>query len=260
MKDRKIYRTRLIFLTSLCKTAITMDLPTRPDDALAQPTRAQLFTLLNDLRRPASTEELAEDLGLHPNGVRVHLDRLREAGLVTRERPRHGRGRPRDMWMVAPDARPGGDPPSAYADLGRWLARTIAPGKTRLRAVEAAGREIGRDLASQGDTLSAEEKMHAALISLGFQPEREIDSTGTLTYRLCNCPYRDVVRESQPVVCTLHRGMTRGLLDAIAPKTRLAGFVPRDPDAAGCLIELRGELADDAVAQAAVAVESDESS
>jgi predicted ArsR family transcriptional regulator len=250
----------LIFLTSLCKTAITMDLPTRPDDALAQPTRAQLFTVLNDLRRPASTEELAEDLGLHPNGVRVHLDRLREAGLVTRERPRHGRGRPRDMWMVAPDARPGGDPPSAYADLGRWLARTIAPGKTRLRAVEAAGREIGRDLASQGDTLSAEEKMHAALISLGFQPEREIDSTGTLTYRLCNCPYRDVVRESQPVVCTLHRGMTRGLLDVIAPKTRLAGFVPRDPDAAGCLIELRGELADEAVAQAAVAVESDESS
>jgi predicted ArsR family transcriptional regulator len=116
------------------------------------------------------------------------------------------------------------------------------------------------DLASQGDTLSAAEKMHAALISLGFQPEREIDSTGRLTYRLCNCPWRDVVRESQPVVCTLHRGMTRGLLDAIAPKTKLAGFVPRDPDAAGCLIELRGELAAEAVAQAAAAVKSDESS
>ena len=236
-----------------------MDLPTRPDDALAQRTRAQLFTVLNDLRRPASTDELAERLGLHPNGVRVHLDRLREAGLVTRERPRQARGRPRDMWMVAPDARPGGDPPSAYADLGRWLARTIAPGKTRLRAIEAVGREIGRDLAPQGDALSAEKKMHAALVSLGFQPEREIDPRGKLTYRLCNCPYRDVVRESQPVVCTLHRGMTRGLIDAIAPRTRLAGFVPRDPDAAGCLIELRGELADEAVAQAAAAVASDES-
>jgi hypothetical protein len=57
-------------------------------------------------------------------------------------------------------------------------------------------------------------------------------------------------------VCTLHRGMTRGLLDAIAPRTRLAGFVPRDPDAAGCLIELQGELADETVAQADVAVES----
>lgn len=215
--------------------------------------------MLSELRRPTGTDELAERLALHPNGVRTHLERLREAGLVTRARPRQPRGRPRDMWMVAPDARPGGDPPSAYADLGRWLARVIAPGKSRLRAVEAAGREIGRDLAPQGDALSAEKKMQAALVSLGFQPEREIDPTGKLTYRLCNCPYRDVVRESQPVVCTLHRGMTLGLLDAIAPRTRLAGFVPRDPDAAGCLIELRGELADETVAEAAVAVESDQS-
>jgi predicted ArsR family transcriptional regulator len=236
-----------------------MDLPTRPHDALAQPTRAQLFTVLSELRRPASTDELAERLALHPNGVRVHLDRLREAGLVTRQRPRQARGRPRDMWMVAPDARPGGDPPSAYADLGRWLARAIAPGKSRLRAVEAAGREIGRDLAPLGGGLSAEERMQATLVSLGFQPEREVDPTGTLNYKLCNCPYRDVVRENQPVVCTLHRGMTRGLLDSISPQTRLVGFVPRDPDAAGCLIELRGELADEAVAQASAAGESDKS-
>ena len=32
---------------------------------------------------------------------------------------------------------PGGDPPSAYADLGRWLTRLIASRKTGLRAVEA---------------------------------------------------------------------------------------------------------------------------
>ncbi len=234
-----------------------MDLPIRPDDALAQPTRARLFTVLEELRRPASTDDLAERLELHPNGVRVHLERLREAGLVARERTRQGRGRPRDMWTVAPDARPGGDPPTAYADLGRWLARAIAPGKTRLRAVENTGREIGRDLAPEGGG-SVEEKMHATLISLGFQPERELDPEGQLTYRLRNCPYRDAVRENQPVVCTLHRGITRGLLDTIAPETKLAGFVPRDPDTAGCLIELRGELADEARVRATAAVESDQ--
>jgi len=235
-----------------------MDLPIRPDDALAQPTRARVFTVLEELRRPASTDELADRLGLHPNGVRAHLERLREAGLVTRDRPRQRRGRPRDMWTVASDARPGGDPPTAYADLGRWLARAIAPGKTRLRAVEATGREIGRDLAADlAGAASREERMHATLVSLGFQPEREIDPDGQLTYRLRNCPYRDAVRENQPVVCTLHRGITRGLLDAIAPETRLAGFVPRDPDTAGCLIELRGELAGEAGAHVAAAFESD---
>jgi predicted ArsR family transcriptional regulator len=234
-----------------------MDLPTRPDDALAQPTRARVFGVLGELRRPTSTDELAERLGLHPNGVRVHLERLREGGLVARDRTRGGRGRPRDMWTVAPDAQPGGDPPTAYADLGRWLARAIAPGKTRLRAVENTGREIGRDLAPEGGG-SVEEKMHATLVSLGFQPERELDPEGQLTYRLRNCPYRDAVRENQPVVCTLHRGITRGLLDTIAPDTKLAGFVPRDPDTAGCLIELRGELADEARVRAAAGVESDQ--
>jgi predicted ArsR family transcriptional regulator len=234
-----------------------MDLPTRPDDVLAQPTRARLFTVLEELRRPVSTDELAERLALHPNGVRSHLERLREAGLVRRDRPRQRRGRPRDMWTVASDARPGGDPPSAYADLGRWLARAIAPGKTRLRAVEATGREIGRDLAAKGGGASSEERMHASLVSLGFQPEREVDPEGQLTYRLRNCPYREAVRENQPVVCTLHRGITRGLLDAIDPETRLAGFVPRDPDTAGCLIELRGKLADEARAHVAAAFEPD---
>jgi predicted ArsR family transcriptional regulator len=234
-----------------------MDVPTPPGDALAQPTRAQLFNALVELRRAAGTEELAAGLGLHPNGVRAHLERLLEAGLVARERSRGARGRPRDMWSIAPDAQPGGDPPSAYANLGRWLARVISPGKTSLRTVEQTGRQIGRELAPEHAAGSGEQRMHMTLVSLGFQPTRELDPDGGLTYRLCNCPYRDAVRENQPVICTLHRGMTRGLLDAIAPKTKLSGFVPRDPYAAGCLIELRGELAEEAQARAASGVKSD---
>ncbi len=230
-----------------------MDLPTSPDDPLAQRTRARLFETLIDLRRPAGTEELAERLELHPNGVRAHLERLRDAGLVTRERTRQRRGRPRDMWLVSPDARPGGDPPSAYKDLGRWLAGLIRPGTISSRALETAGRKIGRELAPEGGTSSPEERMYASLVSLGFQPRRELDQNGGLTYRLCNCPYRDAAEGNQDVVCTLHRGVTRGLLDGLAPETKLAGFVPRDPHTAGCLIELRGGLAAEAVARASEA-------
>ena len=223
-----------------------MDSPARPDDALAQPTRRRVFDLLGELRRPAGTEELADRLALHPNGVRTHLERLAAAGLVERRRTRQARGRPRDMWTIAPDAQPGGEAPSGYVDLARWLARVVSERKTSRRAVESMGREVGREIAPSDDALSAEEKMHAALAALGFQPRREGDDTGALTYRLCNCPYRDAVRESQDVVCTLHRGITRGLLDAMAPDTKLAAFVPRDPDVAGCLIELRGGLAAEA--------------
>ena len=210
-----------------------MDMPSRADETLAQPSRAKLFELLTELRRPAGTEELAEQLALHPNGVRMHLERLLDAGLVSRERTPQGRGRPRDMWMIAADAQPGGDPPSAYADLGRWLSRVLAGGKASRRAIETAGREIGRDLVPADSNQPAEETVFTTLAALGFHPEREIEQPGRLTYKLCNCPYRDAASESQDVVCTLHRGITRGLLETVSPETRLERFVPRDPYAAG---------------------------
>ena len=89
--------------------------------------------------------------------------------------------------------------------------------------------------------------MHDTLASMGFAPARHVEPSGALTYELCNCPYRDAVRENQPVVCTLHRGITRGLLDVLAPRHEAVRFVAREPVAAGCLIELSGGLADEAV-------------
>jgi predicted ArsR family transcriptional regulator len=223
-----------------------MDVPRRVDDVLSQPTRARIFRAMGDLRRPVGTEELATELGLHPNGVRMHLDRLLGAGLVERDRMRQPRGRPRDMWAIAPDARPGGDPPTAYGDLGRWLARVVAPSRTSLRTVERTGRDIGRELAPTTGTAPDEEKLHAALSALGFAPHRAVTEGPKLTYELCNCPFREAVLESRETICTLHRGITQGLLDGVSPETRLAGFVPKDPISAGCLIELTGPLAAEA--------------
>jgi predicted ArsR family transcriptional regulator len=219
-----------------------VDAPVRPDDPLAQPTRARLFGLLCELHRPASTQELADHLELHPNGVRAHLDRLRIDGLLTRARQRGARGRPRDMWQVAPGATPAGQSPTAYTQLGPWLARAISPGTTSLRTVCSTGRQIGRELAPdvEGD---AEATLYATLAALGFQPRRESPTAGRLTYRLCNCPYREAVRENADVVCELHRGITLGLLDELDPASEITAFVPHDPLSAGCLVELRGPIA-----------------
>jgi predicted ArsR family transcriptional regulator len=209
-------------------------------DPLAQPTRARLFALLAELKRPAGTVELAEQLGLHPNGVRVHLDRLEAAGLIVRSRTPQARGRPRGAWSIAPDARPSGEPPTGFRDLGRWLARATPAGPGRLREVEAAGREIGRELVPDQGGVTPTDTFESALVALGFQPRVELTEAGNATYCLRNCPYRDAVRENQAVVCTLHRGITRGLLDVLEPRAKLVDFVPRDPDTAGCLIEVTG--------------------
>jgi predicted ArsR family transcriptional regulator len=207
---------------------------------LAQPTRARLFAHLAELGCPVGTDELASRLGLHPSGVRVHLERLHGAGLIARERVPQSVGRPRDRWSIAPDAPPGGQPPGAYRQLARWLARSIPAGPARLRELERAGRELAGELSPPQGPGSAAERMGRAFTALGFAPQRQPARNGTVVFRLGNCPYREAVHENQPVVCALHQGLTRGLLDRLDPPARLARFLPEDPDRAGCLVEVEG--------------------
>lgn len=219
-----------------------MDLPPPSEGALAQPKRAEIFAFLVERRGPAGTDEVAEHFGLHPNGVRRHLERLLEGGFVTRSRLRAGKGRPRDSWAVAPDAHPGGMQPRAYTDLAKWLARAIPTSARRLREVERAGEEIGRELVPPAGSDTAED-LRDALAALGFEPTLERGEEGAFTCRLGNCPYKDSVRESAEVVCTLHRGITAGLLAELDPRAKLAGFEPHDPERAGCLVEVEGTAA-----------------
>ncbi|MGH2859256.1 MAG: hypothetical protein ACRDMJ_17420, partial [Solirubrobacteraceae bacterium] len=129
--------------------------------------------------------------------------------------------------------------PRGYRDLGRWLARAMRAGSRGPRGAERTGREIGRELAPS-DSGPTADALETSLSALGFQPALTSGEQGRVGFTLCNCPYRDAVRENQPVVCALHRGITLGLLDVLAPHARLEGFTPHDPDEAGCTIEVRG--------------------
>jgi predicted ArsR family transcriptional regulator len=82
--------------------------------------------------------------------------------------------------------------------------------------------------------------LQSALSALGFKPQLDRRGQGRLGVVLRNCPYRAAVRENQPLVCAMHRGITCGLLDRIAPQGRIAAFAPHDPDTAGCVVELTG--------------------
>lgn len=120
-------------------------------DLLAQPTRARLFALLQARRAAADTAELAAAVGLHPNGVRAHLEQLHTVGLVTRTRTPQPRGRPRDMWAVAavdagrpagPAVPPAAAPPTPAIDgeYGR-----LAELRAGLRSYLAWAEERARD-------------------------------------------------------------------------------------------------------------------
>ena len=217
-----------------------MEVPaTSADDRLADPLRARLFAVLGELRRPATTQELAARVERHPNTVRIQLRRLADAGLLERQVTRQQRGRPRDEWAIARDARPAGRPPEGYLHLSRWLTRAAAA-TGDLTAIEHAGREIGRELAPEPSVRGTAAAMQDALAALGFAPRHAEVTPGRLRFTLTNCPYREAVRQNQAVVCRLHRGITTGLLERIDRGARLGDFVAKDPYAAGCLVELEG--------------------
>jgi predicted ArsR family transcriptional regulator len=229
-----------------------MDVPPLPDDdPLARDTRGQLFELLGQLGRTATTDELAATLELHPNGIRRHLEQLQLAGLIRRDSVRQPRGRPKDGWSIDPDARPGGEPPRGYEELGRWLARAIPARPDNLRDIEATGRMIGRELPEAGaagdrsSSSSGLEDFEQAVTWLGFAPHAErsersehAEHADEITYRLTNCPYRQAVQENQPVICTLHKGILSGLLETLEPDAEISGFRARDPNTAGCTVTL----------------------
>lgn len=219
-----------------------MDMPNPSGDVLAQPTRARIFELLVEMKRPISTGLVAEQLGLHVNGVRRHLERLTEAGLIERRVERGGRGRPGDRWVVAPGANPGGSKPTAYAELAVWLAEAIPPEPEALKRVEEVGRRIGRTLRAESARESGESVAEAfsdTFAALGFQPRVDEDGDGGFVCSLGNCPYLESATVNREAVCGLHRGMTEGLLERLDGDAEVTVFEPRDPRLAGCVVSVR---------------------
>jgi len=94
---------------------------------LGDSTRYAIYAELAGSAVPLSTSDVAERLGLHPNTVRPHLERMREVGLleVTTE-VRIGVGRPQHLYSPAEQAPSLGLEPPSFPLLARMLARLAA--------------------------------------------------------------------------------------------------------------------------------------
>src|SRR2546425_5727520 len=91
--------------------------------ALGDDTRFAIYRELARSSSPLSAAVLAERLGLHPNTVRPHLDRMRDAGLIEVEPVHRGTvGRPQLRSSLAPGAPGLGPDPPAHTLLAGLLA------------------------------------------------------------------------------------------------------------------------------------------
>jgi predicted ArsR family transcriptional regulator len=195
--------------------------------------RAAVLEQLRDQPEPSTLAALATVTGLHENTVREHLAGLVRMGLVRRFPAADGRrGRPAYLYESVEDAEAGD---AEYAQL----AVALATGLARLSPDPAAdavalGREWGRELsrerspqapdgASDGaPNRDGRSAVVALLDDLGFEPRPGEDPAEVL---LTRCPLLQAAHREPEVVCGIHLGIVRGVLDE------------HGSDPAGCALE-----------------------
>jgi predicted ArsR family transcriptional regulator len=199
--------------------------------ALGDDTRFAIYQELAQSTAPRSASELAERLALHPNTVRPHLDRMREAGLVEVEPIHRGTvGRPQLRYSLAPGAPGLGLDRPAHTILAGLLAALAeqlggdgldASNLGRRWGTEASGRrQSGRAC------LAA---LVAELDRLGFDPvESELGGGGPdrrVRVDFLHCPFRELAEAYPELVCNLHRGIVEGIVGTAGRGGQPAGMV-----------------------------------
>ncbi|MCV7278484.1 helix-turn-helix domain-containing protein [Mycolicibacterium flavescens] len=194
-----------------------MTRPVKPAKKPSAPGRRELILrLLRDSPRPRSIAEIAEEMDVHPNTVRFHLD-----GLVRAERVEQlisestGPGRPPVLFRASHRMDPAG--PTNYRLIAKILADHFVT--TAGKPSEAAA-ELGRSWAPSlvehrhGRAPTRSESL-AALVELldklGFEPEPLPDRRVT-QIRLRHCPFHELVEDHGTVMCALHLGLMQGAL------------------------------------------------
>jgi predicted ArsR family transcriptional regulator len=194
------------------------------------PMRARVLALLQDAGEPMTASAAAARLGLHVNTARFHLDALTEDGLVDRSREeRSTPGRPKVLYVAA-----GASPAVAhrsYRLLAEILTSYLAGALPDPAAsAEQAGHAWGRYLTEPAppfrgpDEGAALDTLVASLDRIGFD-SRVVDEPD-LRLEVSHCPFLEVAEAHNDVVCSVHLGLMRGMLEQMDAPVRATDLEP----------------------------------
>lgn len=221
--------------------------PTRVPPVGLGRSRARVLDVLQASGAPLGVAEVAQQVRLHANTTRFHLDGLVELGLADRtSEDRDLPGRPRALYAAKADSAGGGQ--RSYRLLAEILtsylaSQTRAPAQAAVTAGEAWGRFLAERPAPfrRVDAATATTQLVKTLDEIGFAPEA-VTRGGKRQILLHHCPFRETAAEHREVVCSVHLGLMRGVLaevEAPLEAERLDPFV--EPSL--CVTHLSGSSA-----------------
>ncbi|MHA6512549.1 helix-turn-helix transcriptional regulator [Tessaracoccus sp. Z1128] len=175
------------------------------------PTRTRVLALLQSAPGPMAVAEVADELGLHRNSARFHLEGLRDAGYaVSAAAPLGHTGRPPLLFAATSDSPNVTN--SHLMELAEVLIQnfvTTLPDGSRL--AEEAGRGWGRSMT--GPEGVPQDPIAGLVLHLAERGFSTSATGGHLTFT--RCPFRaEVGLRELPVVCAIHQGFVDGYLGA----------------------------------------------
>jgi predicted ArsR family transcriptional regulator len=209
--------------------------------ALGDETRFSMYRELASATAALTATQLSERLGLHANTVRLHLERLREAGLVDVEAMHRGTvGRPQHAYSLSAGAPGLGFDPPSYTLLAGLLATLAERIGGDADDATATGKVWGIEAGRRARSRSCVKALTAEMHRLGFDPENT--QQGDVTdIGFTHCPFRELAEAYPELVCNLHRGICEGVVEAVGGGRveEFATLYDRDP----CRVTVTTEVA-----------------
>lgn len=202
---------------------------------LGDPVRRALFDFVTAGRDAVSRDEAAQGLGIARSLAAFHLDRLVAAGLLTAEfrrlsgRTGPGAGRPSKLYRRVEHDLEVSLPPRRYRLAAGWLADAFGqelPGD----ALREVAREHGRQLGREARRAAGEDALRLALLEAGVARLNQEGYAARLEdaeIRLENCPFDDLARSHQELICgEMNRALFEGFAASLGPSL-IAALEPR---------------------------------
>lgn len=171
------------------------------DPRFAESTRGRIVALLR--REPRTVDELAAELELTDNAVRLHLGTLERDGIVVAKGVRRGGGvgKPATEYEIAIAAEPSFS--EAYIPFLTSLLGAVG-NKLTATELKAVMRDVGHRLAAasppaSGDMATRAKRASDLLNALGGVTTVEKQPGGRYAVRGCSCPLSVAVNERAEV-------------------------------------------------------------
>lgn len=196
-------------------------------NVLSDPTRFKMYNYILKNNKIVTVSEMAEKFDIHPNVARLHLSKLEEIDALISDYERTGKGgRPRRLYKLSDNVIELNFPHRDYKLLASMAIETFAGlGEIGEQALFATGKKYGQRMLE--NELAIEDKMDLTIeekiklleragTMLGMYPKFSYNpKQHTITWKVMNCPFKEVVEQNQELVCNVHYAFLKGMFEVL---------------------------------------------